>query len=229
MSSLHHALEAIHEIEDDLFAVPFSDGTEIVFRLPSYKRVTQYLSLLSLAGDDGVLCSAIYESIFRHVCQNKFIANDSEVLPAGIPETISKLVLFFSGVDSSSIEYTQSLLDSHRTTVNSVIVTMKRSICQAFSGYKYHELDSLNYQQLIEVFVQAEKVLKDAGIISDEGLVIQKSGDKKQKALSIEQMIGKDARAYNQFENTSTGQSLYDDPRYKARLEQEKMRQMRRS
>jgi hypothetical protein len=229
MSSLHHALDAIQKVDDDLYAVPFPDGTEIVFCLPSYRKALQYYGLVSIAGNDGALLSAIYNNIFSHVCQNKFMANDSQTLPAGVPETVSKLVLFLSGVGSSTIDYTQSLLDSYRQTVNGVIETMKRSICQTFSGYKYHELDNLNYQQLISIYVQAEKVLKDAGIISDEGLIIQKPGDKKEKPFSIEETISKDAKDYHRFENTSTGQSLHDDPRYKARLEQEKMRRMRQS
>jgi len=230
MTSLHHALDAIRKADDALYAVPFPDGTEIVFRLPSYRKALQYSELISISKEDSQLSSHIYNYIFKSVCQDKFLANDSDMLPAGVPETVAKLVLLFSGVDESSLDYTETLLNSYRSRVNNVICTMKRCICKVFSGYKYHELDSLNYQQLIEVFVQAEKVLQDEGIISEEGLVIQRPEDSKQKDLDVGQMINKDIKEYNQFEHGgSSGQSLYDSPEYKSRLEQEKMRRMRQS
>jgi hypothetical protein len=44
---------------------------------------------------------------------------------------------------------------------------MKRVICSAFSGYTFKSLDELNYQQLVEIFANAERALLDTGIIQE--------------------------------------------------------------
>lgn len=215
-------LEAVRR-DGDVFVLELED-LQLVFRLPPLKRAMQYSHILS-AAESIDLKFIVYEYIFRDCIEDK-VFSGSQDMPAGIPETVALLVLFLSGVDENYHEYTEQLLAFNRDSVNAATTTMKRTICGVFSAYKFSDLDLLNYQELLHVFVQAEKILLEQGIIS-EGLKLQKPGQEEEivEQQSIGQMIREDTSAYKDFDAESTRKVLRQDPAERARAEEEKFRE----
>jgi hypothetical protein len=215
------SLEAIRQ-DGDVFVLELEEF-QIVFRLPPLKRAVQYAHILSSA-ETIDLKFIVYEYIFRDCIEDKVFAGSQDI-PAGLPETIARLVLFLSGVDDNYHEYTEQLLEFNRSSVNTITTTMKRTICGVFSGYKFSDLEVLNYQELLHVFVQAEKILLEQGIIT-EGLKLQKPGqEEKQEQQSIGQMIREDTGAYKEFDLEGTRKVLRQDPAERARSEEQKFRE----
>jgi len=215
MSGLHQALEAIAKKTGDLFAVEI-DGIEVVFRLPAIRDVQQYVLLLGMTSSEAE-CSEIYEALFRRVAEDTWLAKLATDIPAGIPETIGRLVVFLSGLDEHSVAYTEELFKTYREQNDATNTYMKRTICQVFPGYTFENLDLLNYQQLVQTFIQAEKVLLDRGIIQKEHDF--KSPEKaKPKPFRVEDVIKNDAQAHRDFEKK-------DDMDPRAREQMQKVRE----
>jgi hypothetical protein len=213
-------LEAVRQ-DGDVFVLELEE-IQVVFRLPPLRRAMQYSHILS-AAETIDLKFIVYEHIFRDCIEDKVFAGSQDI-PAGLPETIANLVLFLSGVDENYHDYTEQLLAFNRSSVNAATNTIKRTICGVFSGYRFSDLEALNYQELIYVFVQAEKILLEQGIIT-EGLKLQKPGqEEEQEQQTIGQMIREDAGAYKEFDFESTRKVLRQDPAERAREEERKFR-----
>jgi hypothetical protein len=218
---LASSLEAVRK-DGDVFVLETEDS-QIIFRLPPLRRAMQYAHILA-AAETIDLKFIVFEYIFRDVIEDKVFSIDQDI-PAGIPETIAKLVLFLSGVDDSYYDYTENLLEFNRDSSGSAITTMKRIICSTFSGYKFSDLELLNYQELVYIFVQAEKVLLEQGIIT-EGLRLKKPGEEKEEpVVSIGEMIKQDASAYNEFDAPDVQRRPKVDPAEKAKEEERKFRE----
>jgi hypothetical protein len=221
MAGLTHALEAIIRRSDDLFAVEL-DGIEIVFRLPSIKQAEQYQMLLSLATDNSMIV-VIYEHIFRNIVVDQILANEDPDLPAGVPETISRLALFLSGVDEPSTEYTEELFKAHRERLGDTTQYMNRVVCQVFGGYTFESLDKLNYQKLTTIFIQAEQVLIDRGII-EQIHTFKTPEEAKPKPFTVEDAIRQDTKDFKDFDRPEV-----DDPRTMAKLRRVREEAIRRA
>ena len=204
MSGLHRALEAIKQQSEDLFAFEI-EGKEVVFRLPSVRQAQQYAKLLNIAQTESDKI-AIYETIFRSVIQDDWMVQDGE-LYAGLAETVALLVIRLSGLDDSSEEYLEELFRLYRKQSNSVLMYMKRCICSVFHGYTFESLNELNYQNLVNVFIQAEKELLRQGIIEQEH-DFTSAAQEQHKSLGIEELIKKDKEAHREYE-----QGDQEDPR----------------
>jgi len=207
MSGLNQALAAIQQKDDDLFAFEL-DGIEIVFRLPSVKKAQQYSVLLNMASSESEKC-IIYETIYRSVVQDDLLINDAAELKAGLPETVARLVIRLSGLDETSIEYTEQLFNVYRNQTNSTIAYLQRTICSTFSGYTFEALDKLNYQNLVNVFIQAEKELLDRGIIQREHDFTSKE-QAKEAPFKVEELIKKDRESFIDYDSPEQ-----EDPRKK--------------
>lgn len=205
MSGLHRVLEAIQKRSDDLFAFDL-DGVEVVFRLPSIHQAQQYAMLLNIAETESERY-IIYDSVFRNVVQDDWMANQDPEQGAGLPETVTKLVLHLSGLDENSEQYTEQLFQLYRQQSNSVLMYMKRCICSVFPGYTFESVSQLNYQNLVNIFIQAEKELIKQGRIEVEHDFTAKAQEK-QKAFAVEDLIRHDKEAYQEY--TSGDQ---EDPR----------------
>jgi hypothetical protein len=83
---------------------------------------------------------------------------------------------------------------------------IKRTICQVFNGYTFQALDRLNYQELIEVFTNAEQILLDRGII--EGRISFSRVGEEEPRESISEMIQRDQKEYQDFEIDQIKQKL---------------------
>ena len=219
------ALEAIRKLDGSLYVVTLPDGTDVIFTLPSLNQASQYSQLLTVSDGNYSLQCIIYNHIFEEYVVDKFFAVHDENIKAGIPETIAKVIMYLSGSDNDSFqEYTETLLDTFRSQTSNVISVMKRTICQVFSGYKMNDVDRLSFQDLVKVYVEAEKVLLEQGII-EEGLKFKEQ--EKPKPFTIESTISKDFRDYQQFEAPEGGQEdrLTNDPAYKAKMEEFRIKQ----
>jgi hypothetical protein len=217
--SLVESLEAIKRIKSDLFAIEI-DGVEVIFTLPSFKKVDQYAKLLELATGDDTLQNVLYDHIFTTYVEDKFLANHSDDIPAGIPSTIAKLILLMSGADESIIEYTNGILELYRQNINSPINIIKSRICQTYS-YKFQDLDSLNYQELLHIYVQAEQEMMRLGII-EEGNELKLIPIEKQQEeqLDISKVIAQDAREFRNFEKKELNQKIQETPEHQAKIQQ---------
>ena len=198
MNGTHRILEAITQNTDDLFVVGLND-IEVVFRLPSIKVCSQYVLSLQACETESERVE-IYESLFRYIVEDDWLTSKASTIPAGIPETISKLAIMLSGLDEHNIEYTEQLLELYREQSKSNIMYMKRMICQVFPGYKFEDLDLLNYQKLVNTFIQAEKLLIDQGIMVDEHSLKDKK-ETKPKPFRVEDIINQDKQAYMNYDN----------------------------
>jgi hypothetical protein len=210
MSGLYRALEAIQRKSDDVFAVEI-EGIEVVFRLPPVQAAQQYSLLLNMAQTESERL-IIYETIFRDVVEDDLLASEDGDIMAGVPETISKLVLMMSGLDNSAKEYTAQLFGLYRQQSSSVLMCMKRAICTAFPGYTFESLGQLNYQNLVNVFIQAEKILLERGIIESE-YDFMSSEETKEAPFAVEDLIKQDRDAYHDYEFVDQ-----EDPRKLARM-----------
>lgn len=198
MSGLHRALEAIQRKSDDLFAFDI-EGVEVVFRLPSIHQAQQYAMLLGMAQTESEKYT-VYDRIFRNVIQDDWMANQDPEQGAGLPETVAKLVLYLSGLDEHSEQYTEQLFKLYRQQANSILMYMKRCICLIFPGYTFESLGQLNYQNLVNIFIQAEKELLKQGRIEVEH-DFTAAAQEKQKAFAIEDLIKQDREAYQEYTN----------------------------
>jgi hypothetical protein len=200
--SFSSALDSLSKEAGDLFVVELS-GREILFRLPSYRQATQYALLLNLAEDKAAYRWLIFDHIFKNCVEDKYLADFDENLPAGIPETIAKLVLFLSGVDKNSKDYTEELFSLYREQSESKAMYMQRFICSVFPAYTFNKVEKLNYQELVNVFIQAEKLLLDRGIIEREHDFLSEEEMKKQQGpqKTIGEMIRQDGSHYKRFDS----------------------------
>lgn len=209
MSGLTKALASIVKQNDDLFAIEIEE-TEIIFRLPPIKQALQFRKLLDLSTESTA--NIIHESIFRAYVLDEYLVNKAHDIPAGLPETISNLILFLSGQGKEVEEYTELLFQAYRSQANSNDMYMKRTICQVFPSYTFDSLDELNYQKLVNIFIQAETVLFERGIITKEhSFANTEEQVVKEKPFRVEDIINQDANAYNEF-NTS------DNPESRAKM-----------
>ena len=210
MSGLSRALEAIQQKSDDVFAFEIN-GIEIVFRLPPVALAQQYSILLNMTQTESER-TVIYETIFRNVVQDDWMINEAGGLQAGVPETVSKLVFMFSGLDDTAKQYTEELLQLYRTQSSSILMTIKRTICSVFPSYTFESLGQLNYQNLINVFVQAEKILLEKGIIESE-FEFMSPDQAKEANFKVENLIKQDKEAYREYDDASK-----EDPRKLAHM-----------
>ncbi len=211
MTGLFQALEAITKKHDDLFAVELED-VEIVFRLPSVKEGHQYSLLLDLCKTESDR-SSVYESIFRNFVQDEWLTKSAGDIKAGIPETVARLIMMLSGLDEHHTEYTEYLFKAYREQLSSDISYMERVICEVFPGYTFELLESLNYQKLVSVFIQAEKVLiKNGRIEKEHDFVSQEQA--KPKPFRVEDVIRQDRNAHKEFETPDR-----PDPKMAARMQ----------
>ena len=223
MDGLGRALEAISRKTDDLFAVTFGE-TEIVFRLPPVRVVQQYATLLQLCETDSER-NTIYESVFCNVVQDDWLTKNSGAgqLKAGIPESLTKLIIMLSGLDDHHAEYTEELFNAYRNQSNSTLLYMQRTICLVFPGYTFDSLSEINYQKLVNIFIQAEKVLLDRGIIDSEH-DFKKAQESKHKPYLVEDAIKADAQAFQEFESPRE-----EDPRRAAHMQKIREAAIRRA
>lgn len=212
--SLVNLLEAVKKLDnDDVFAVALSDDIEIVFRLPSNKFAGQIAHLISMT-DESSLHYMLYDYVFRKCVLDNYLINFNESLPAGVPESIGKTILALSGADKEAIEYTKHLMDIYRETAQGIASFMKRTICTTFHGYTFQALDLLNYQELVEVFINAEQSLLDDGIIKERYAV---EVGKKKDIKSLSQLVREDTKEYKAFNSV---QAAPQDPEYDLKMKQ---------
>lgn len=227
MAGLTKALSAITNKNDDLFAIEI-EGLEIVFRLPSTKQAIQFKILLEMASESTA--NIIHETIFRNCVIDEYLANKANDIPAGIPQTISNLILFLSGQGKESQNYTELLFESYRAQRDSNDMYMKRVICQVFTSYTFDMLDEINYQKLVNIFIQAEKVLLDRGIIEKEHSFTSPE-EEKPKPFRVEDVINQDSNAYSEFDSVENPEVMANMARLRAeaieraKAEEERFRQ----
>jgi len=196
---LTDTLQAVNKKTDDLYAVVLSDDVEIIFRLPPFKKAQQYSQLLSICGNDGDT-NIVFEHIFRECVEDSWVET-AEDIPAGIVPTVSKLILFFSSFNDSPVEYTQGLLDTYRAQIGETSSFLKRMICSAFGGYTFEALEELNFHKLVYLYVQAEQILLERGIIQGEYNFTNPEDQNKKAVNDIHSQIRKDQLAYEAFNN----------------------------
>lgn len=139
---------------------------DIPFKLPSIRRVSQYLSALSLAQDEKTLIF-IYETIFRECVVDEIIAFESPDMPAGIVPSVVEYILKISGVSDNSEIYTEELFHTFREQSQAPLNLMIRTICSVFSGYKFSDVRELSYQELVELFMEAEAAMMSVGLVQE--------------------------------------------------------------
>jgi hypothetical protein len=211
-------LDSLAKRSGSLFSVTLPNGIDIPFRLPAVKEALQYRLLLDNSLDDFHTC-LIYEHIFDRYIEDDFLKENDD-LHAGIVETIASLILYLSGVDKNYEQYTEELLIHYRQSTNTLYNFMKRSICSVFPGYKFSDLESLDYQDLVYIYTQVEPTLLQQGII-DKELTLKKEEVKK---MSISETIARDNKEYEQWNRGEEGQkfNLKDIVEQQEKQEQQK-------
>lgn len=199
----------------DLFVVDL-EGTEVCFSLPSFKQASQYASVLAQLEDNNALKSILYEHLFQTYVQNDFLAVHDEEIGAGAVETIARLILQLSGIEGDFRAYTEELLGIYRDHMNSVVPIMCARICSVFGGYKISDLVTLNFQDLVQVYVHAERILLNRGIIEEE---LRFANPEDNKPVNVAKMIDQDAKDYARFNQEGPRQKLTDTPEYQQKAE----------
>lgn len=204
--SVSQVLESLNKVNDDIYLTEFSDGTSVSFCLPSHKDALRYASLLRMFEEDEPLKNIIFEHIFKKYALDDFVLVSGDLLPAGIISSVVGVMLHLSMVLDEPLEEVNVLLETYRTLSNNYISFMKRTICSVFPAYKISDVEVLNYQKLLEVFVSAERVLLDRGIIEKEYSVSIKE---QEEVVDIGKMIAQDRKQYNNFETDKSDRLNY--------------------
>lgn len=211
--SLAQALEAVQRKTDDLYATTISDEIEVIFRLPSIKKAEQYAVLLRIANDYSFQV-IIYEHIFKNYVEDSYLREYAD-LHAGVVESTAKLILYLSGVAEESVAYTEQLFADFRVETNKILLFMQRTICSVFTGYTFESLELINYQRLVNIFIQAEQVLMDRGIIETVHKFEDPNAEKESSIKSLQEQIRMDQRDFNSYDRPSA-----PDPRMQKLREQ---------
>lgn len=203
--SFSNLLESFNVAKNkDIFIVTLED-IEIPFVLPPIKLASQISKLLSII-EEPYLKYLSMQFLFEKCVTDGFLAKNPD-LPCGIPETIASVILYLSGINDSSLEYTETLLDVARNQAKEMYSIMKQTICSTFGGYTFESLDALNYQEIVSLFAAAEKVLVDNNILEKEFEITRKED---QKVIPISQQITQDAREFSNFEQQPLPKQNYN-------------------
>lgn len=150
-----------------LFIAHFPGWGDVPFKLPSVKRAQEYSAAFALGEATQVSGSVLLEQLFRECVVDEDLAYHEQNIPAGIVDSVGREILFLSGVSENIIEYTQNLFNTYRAQVQTMVPTMKRVVCSVFGGHSLKDADELDYQDLCEMFIQAERALLDGGVIEE--------------------------------------------------------------
>lgn len=193
---LTQLLQSIKTADGDLFVVRFSEDIEIIFRLLSIKKAAQIIKAAQSI-DDEALLQYVYQYIFDLCVSDDCIHKNSKNMPAGIVSSTAEAILYLSGAGEDTLEYTETLLEAYRNNSGNIVSFMKRIICSVYNSYKFSDLEELNYQQLIEIFVSAEQSLLEHGIMEEKFRI---SRPEEEKAQSIGETIRQDMEEFEEFE-----------------------------
>lgn len=221
---LAQLLESVRQIEGDLFVTDLGEGREVIFSLPSIHEAMQLERIRGVIIDTGnlSLLPSFHKHIFDRYVSDSCIIKSQQNIQAGIQSTIAELILSLSGSpEEGFIEYTNFLLETYRSSIETIKSFMKRTICGTFSGYKFSDLEALNYQRLVEVFANAEQYRIENGIIK-ERCRIEKSGNQDQP--SIGNMINQDIQGFKELDKTPP----VKDPKMEEFLRQRALARSRR-
>lgn len=200
--------------DSNVYIAKVSEEIIIAFRLPPYPKITKYLTLLEIA-DTVVETNDIYDAIFNSYAIDNSILNHG-IIPAGIPESIVKLMFYLSGFQdtNNSIDYTNGLLDTIREQTRTYpIDVMKRTICAIFTGYTFDILEKMDLQELYRIYVNAEQLGIKRDIIEEE-LRIVKRVQEEPKAQSLDQIIKSSNRELHNMDNTHERVNIRDTERW---------------
>lgn len=171
-----------------LFVTSFPGWEDVPFKLPSVRRLQHYSASLALA-QDIFSAHMIWEQIFRECVVDEDLAFHREDIPAGVIESIGRLILFLSGADENAVEYTQGLYEVYRPQTMIPLTFMKRTICSAFGAYTFEALDNLDYQTVCELFIQAERLMLDGGILEEEYQLLGPGQQPRQQMANADQFV----------------------------------------
>jgi hypothetical protein len=213
--SLPQILSAVRRKNKDLYVVLIGD-IEIPFRLPSIKQAQQYAYLLSIIVEEP-LRLLLFEQVFRDLVEDDWI-KESEDLPAGVPESLTNLALYFSGVSQQegTSGYIDDIIDKNREVRDSFINFACRVICSTFHAYTFEKLEELPFDSVMKIFVQAERSLLESGKIEKEFAFKSPGDDAKAKTNTVTNQILEEARALKDFEKPKTIDPRFEELRRKA-------------
>lgn len=231
--------------DSHLYIVDVKDFGRIHFKLPSILRSHQYTAAMQLSETqaDNAL---FYEYMFRECVVDEKLAFNQEI-PAGLVKSIGDLILSLSGMATDSIPYTETLFDTYRNQLSDPVTFMKKTVCTIFSGYTFESLSRLDYQTVVELFINAEQVMLETGLReehfsfeSDEpqerrlpmvpngpsgpgpGPRPKNQGDvsfTETGGIDIDALVQDGAKSSKQIDKTPSPRAfnLHDDPEYSAR------------
>lgn len=184
----------------DVYVATLEDDFEVLFCLPSVKDAIRYQNLLIYANGTS-FGNIIIEHVFKEIVQDSWL-KEAQDIPAGIPYTIVNLALYLSCRTDEFVDQTTELVNKYRTETNNILKYMKRKICSVFSAYTFEMCDKLDYPKLVEIFVEAEQILLENGIIEQPAQFTDGTKDKEQAVKSLHSQIRADQEAYRMFEST---------------------------
>jgi hypothetical protein len=159
--------------------------------------------------------SDIYDTIFEEYVIDSSILNYGDI-PAGIPETIVKLMFYLSANSDieNSVLYSNMLMEELRAKTSvSPIDVMKKTICVIFPGYTIKELDKLDIPELYRIYINAEQIGIKRGIIEEE-LRIRIRGSEEQKQQSFSDVMKMSNRELQEIDHRNERVNIKDTERW---------------
>lgn len=139
-----------------------NNGTHIPFRCLSYGEFKSISTTLQA----GVITpQAIWQWVTDKCVLDPAWASYVEVAEAGLTQTLGELILLLSG--PSDFGTLNHQLNQARELTGSVEFQMKSAVCRVYPGYTMESLDKLVFENLLQVFAQAERVLLETGQITE--------------------------------------------------------------
>ena len=211
------------DLDNDIYVAVLEEEIEIPFRLPSVKNAIRYQQLLKLSEGTSFV-SIIIEYIFKQIIEDSWLMNAEEI-PAGIPASIVNLALYLSGQSEDFIKNTKELINKYREESQSILKFMKRKICSVFPAYTFEACDRMDYPHLVEIFIEAEQILLENGIIKEQFQFTDGKSEKEQAIKSLHEQIRADTESYKIFNSVQQQTQMEQDFRRK-QLEKAKQEEM---
>lgn len=136
------------------------NGIEIDYRPLSWDEYNAYIESIRNFAINEHLAE---ESIFEACVLNDIYVSSIDLLDAGTVLTVVNLILQQSGPQSA--DNIAEDLNAKRDEIGSITNQIISIICQAFPGYTPDDIDKMSWDRMMSVFVLAEHILIERGVL----------------------------------------------------------------
>lgn len=152
-----------------VWQIRFPDGDHYTVKYLTYKEHLLFSQLYEMRLPAAYIDYEVCKHILVNPKVDQLVKYEDDLL-AGVYTTIADLAMYISGNHYSTpegLETFQNLLSTAREMSNSIDEYMFAAICSTFPAYKYEDLYSLPFSDIVKLFAAAESLMIRKGILSE--------------------------------------------------------------